>query len=189
MLTRMWRTQGWLAKNLPIGKPVPSPSPRCFARGPRIAFPSGVAEVTQDEATERGKRRRSFGPIFLVVVLAVFGGWWWSAQRNESTEASAVKWTLHLETFVVNLADPERRSYLRIGVDLGLGRELRHGEDAPVAQVRDTILGVLDGARADDLLTAEGKSKLKADVLQALKERVPDLDVEEVYFTELLIQR
>jgi hypothetical protein len=30
---------------------------------------------------------------------------------------------------------------------------------------------------------------LKADLLRALEERVPEMEVEEVYFTELLIQR
>jgi flagellar basal body-associated protein FliL len=64
------------------------------------------------------------------------------------------------------------------------------GENAPpVAEVRDTILGVLAQARVDELLTAEGKAKLKEDLLHALQERLPGLAVEEVYFTEFLIQR
>ena len=58
-----------------------------------------------------------------------------------------------------------------------------------VAEVRDTILSVLSEARVDDLLTAKGKAKLKQDLLQALQQRVPELAVEDVYFTEFLIQR
>jgi flagellar basal body-associated protein FliL len=58
-----------------------------------------------------------------------------------------------------------------------------------VAQIRDTILEVLADARVDDLLTEKGKAKLKADLLHSLRERVPGQMVEEVYFTELLIQR
>lgn len=101
-----------------------------------------------------------------------------------------MKGTLHLETFVLNLADPGQRSYLRVGIDLGLGRELGRGENAsPVGAVRDTVVGVLAQSRVDELLTATGKAKLKADLLQALQERVPGLQVEEVYFTEFLIQR
>jgi len=90
---------------------------------------------------------------------------------------------------VINLADPEQRSYLRVGIDLGLGREIARGENPPVAQVRDTILGVLTQSRVDELLTAKGKAKLKEDLLHAVQERVPGLEVEEVYFTEFLIQR
>ena len=97
--------------------------------------------------------------------------------------------TLHLETFVLNLAGPDQRSYLRVGIDLGLGRELGKGENAPIARVRDTILSVLAQFRVDDLQDEKGKAKLKADLLRALQERLPELVVEEVYFTEFLIQR
>ncbi len=165
-----------------------------------------MAETTQAEAIapekEKGKGKGKgkgkkngwkLGSALLVIVLAALGVWSWSTQpggaENGGTEARPVKSTLHLEPFVVNLADRDQGSYLRVGVDLGLNRELRHGEEMPVAQVRDVILSILDNQKADDLLTAEGKSKLKSALLQALKEQVPELGVEEVYFTELLIQR
>ncbi len=101
-----------------------------------------------------------------------------------------MKSSLHLETFVLNLSDRDQRSYLRVGIDLGLGREMGKGENVPpVGQVRDIILGVLAQSRVDELLTAPGKAKLKEDLLHALEERVPGLAVKEVYFTEFLIQR
>jgi flagellar basal body-associated protein FliL len=77
-----------------------------------------------------------------------------------------------------------------VGIDLGLGREFGKGENSPpVGQVRDTILGVLAQSKLDDLLTATGKTQLKEDLLHALQQRVPGLEVREVYFTEFLIQR
>ena len=97
--------------------------------------------------------------------------------------------TLHLETFVLNLSDPGQRSYLRVGIDLGLSRPLGKAEAPPLGPVRDTIIGVLGQAKAEDLITAEGKAKLKQDLLRALQNRVPELGVVEVYFTEFLIQR
>ncbi len=130
----------------------------------------------------------------LGVVLLALGTWFWSTSR-EGPEVSAsavrpVKGSLHLETFVLNLADPEQRSYLRVGIDLGLDREIGRGENAPpIGEVRDTILGVLAQSRVDELLTAPGKAKLKEDVLHALQQRIPGLGVQEVYFTEFLIQR
>jgi flagellar basal body-associated protein FliL len=128
------------------------------------------------------------------VVLTALGVWFWASRTSEpvlSGAGPAVKGTLHLETFVLNLADPDQRSYLRVGIDLGLGREAGkgNGNDAPVAEVRDTILGVLGRYRVDELLTEAGKAKVKADTLHALQERLPGLEVEEVYFTEFLIQR
>ena len=127
-------------------------------------------------------------------MLAALGIWFLTSRGGEpapsdSTETE-IKSTLHLETFVLNLADPEQRAYLRVGIDLGLNHEAKHGEDhPPVAQVRDTILGVLAEAHVDDLMTSAGKTKLKQDLLHALQQRLPELGVEEVYFTEFLIQR
>jgi len=131
----------------------------------------------------------------LVVVVLAVGVWFWNTHRGAESAVSApagsgVKGSLHLETFVLNLADSGQRSYLRVGIDLGLGREMGRGENAPpVGEVRDTILGVLAQSRVDELLSAAGKAKLKEDLLHALQERVPGLEVEEVYFTEFLIQR
>jgi flagellar basal body-associated protein FliL len=78
---------------------------------------------------------------------------------------------------------------LRVGIDLGLNRETKREETAPVSEVRDTVLDVLAEAKVSDLMTVAGKTKLKENVLHALQERLPRLGVEEVYFTEFLIQR
>jgi flagellar basal body-associated protein FliL len=160
--------------------------------GPTIAFSSLVPanKTTKVEAPARGGRIVFLG---LAVVLAAGGFWLWSARQGERAvmgSSSRVRSTLHLDTFVLNLADPGQRSYLRVGIDLGLGRELGRGENAPpIAQLRDTILGVLGESRVEDLLTEKGKVKLKEDLLHALQQRMPEQAVEEVYFTEFLIQR
>jgi len=129
----------------------------------------------------------------IVIVLLGAGGWLWSRRNSapavEAGSQSGVKSTLHLDSFVVNLADPDQRSYLRVGIDLGLGRVIGKDDSVPVALVRDAILGVLSQKTAEDLLGAQGKEKLKDDLQQALNQRAPELDVREVYFTEFLIQR
>ena len=55
--------------------------------------------------------------------------------------------------------------------------------------MRDAILTVLTAGKADVLITQEGKAQLKKDILAALQQTVPELDVREVYFTEFLVQR
>lgn len=125
----------------------------------------------------------------IAVVLLVAGAGIWSTRGSSAGAGAEPRGTLHLETFVLNLADPGQRSYLRVGIDLGLARGIGGKEAVPVGQVRDTILGVLGESKVDELITAKGKTKLKEDLLQALQQRVPELGVEEVYFTEFLIQR
>jgi len=135
-----------------------------------------------------------WGIVLLGLALVGLGAWFWSTSgaASEPPEVGdpGVKSTLHLETFVLNLSDSGQRSYLRVGIDLGLGRELGKRQDVlPIAQARDTILGVLAEARVDELETATGKAKLKDKLLHVLQERLPGLTVEKVYFTEFLIQR
>lgn len=129
--------------------------------------------------------------VIPMVILAGVGIWYWANRGAEaSSEVPRVRSTLHLETFVLNLADTDQRSYLRVGIDLGLTQEAKHGEEAaPVAEVRDTILTVLAEAKLNDLMSAAGKARLKQDLLHALQQRLPRLGVDEVYFTEFLIQR
>jgi len=144
------------------------------------------------DADKKSSKGRVWGVVVLLVVLTGVGIWFGATRGTESApeEATKVRSTLHLETFVLNLADTDQRSYLRVGIDLGLSREAKRGEELPaVAPVRDAILGVLAEAKVDDLMTAAGKTKLKENLLHALQERVPQLGVEEVYFTEFLIQR
>lgn len=154
-------------------------------------MPEAEGKKSLSDAPARlGRRVILFLPL---LVLVGVGLWFWTNRSSDPAQASdsgPVHSTLHLETFVLNLADPDQRSYLRIGIDLGLNQEAQQAEpQAPVAEVRDTILAVLSQAKVDDLLTSAGKTKLKQDLLHALRERMPRMGVEEIYFTEFLIQR
>lgn len=149
-----------------------------------------TAARTEDQASQKN-RGVVVSSVLGVLLVSVAAGFWFT--RKAATEipvAGEVAATLHLETFVLNLADPGMRSYARVGIDLGLGRPVGRGENAPaLGPVRDTIIEVIGQAKADDLTTTQGKAKLKADLLRTLQQRVPGLGVEEVYFTEFLIQR
>jgi flagellar basal body-associated protein FliL len=105
-----------------------------------------------------------------------------------------IKSVLHLESFVVNLADPEESRYLRVGIDLGLENLIPAKQSVevgalPTARIRDSILSVLTTWRSDALLAPEGKQKLKDELLHVLQDRVPELGVKEIYFTDFLVQR
>lgn len=141
-------------------------------------------------------RRIALGVTLLIVTLTVL---WFRVRPRDVASADkpeghpTVHSVVHLESFVVNLADPDGTCFLRVGIDLGLERELRNRDkeeaDLPTAQIRDTIILVLTGWNSDALLAAEGKEKLKAALLSALRTRVPELGVQDVYFTDFLVQR
>jgi flagellar basal body-associated protein FliL len=158
--------------------------------GTTIAFSSDMPDESVENSPPK-KHGIGLALVFLILTAAVV--WLWISRTSNSSSAPAdgpVHSTLHLETFVLNLADSDQRAYLRVGVDLGLSRQLKPGEDpGSLAPVRDTILSVLSQSSSAELLTADGKTKLKEKLLQALQERVPQFGIEEVYFTEFLIQR
>jgi flagellar FliL protein len=160
--------------------------------------PDSEITLTQGNGSPAAGKSRK-GALIALLLLLLAGGTVWGCRRlgaedgKASSEASSrIKSVLHLETFVINLDDPGQRSYLRIGIDLGLSKapKAKEGADGlPIARLRDTILSVLSVGRPEELLTPAGKAKLKADLLKALRQQAPQLGIEEVYFTEFLIQR
>jgi len=141
------------------------------------------------------KSKRGGVAAMLALTLGAAGIYLWlGPQRSTSASSTAVESTFPLETFVVNLSGnlngSSQRAYLRVGITLGLAHPLPRNpaEATPTAAVRDTILSVLATAQPDEMLKAEGKRQLKDDLLRALQERVPQLAVENVYFTEFLVQ-
>lgn len=101
---------------------------------------------------------------------------------------------MHLDSFVVNLADRNQNSFLKIGIDLGMtsGSEGKPGDASTAAvrpKVRDAILSVLTTWQSGGLLAPDGKTKLKEQILDALHQQVPTVPIKEVYFTEFLVQQ
>lgn len=159
-----------------------------------------MSDQPQAESTAKKKSRTL--PLLIVALAVVVGGLLWFASRRHAAKAATaasaagaetVKSSLHLESFVVNLADPET-AFLRIGIDLGLSdmppSSKSEDKASPLLpKVRDCVLSVLTTWQSDALLASEGKTKLKEQLLNALHSQVPELPVREVYFTEFLVQR
>jgi len=161
--------------------------------GTRLANIGNMPDVQVSPAPEKTsknapKKKKGWLAVVLALVLAAAGMFVWL--RPEASTSAAAGSTLALETFVVNLNGSGQRAYLRVGITLGLAHPLPHNqaEAVPTALVRDTILSVLATAQAEELLRLEGKRQLKDELLKALQERVPQMAVENVYFTEFLVQ-
>ncbi len=110
---------------------------------------------------------------------------------------------LMLEPLVVNLADEGGKSYLRLGLTLRVEDEeskdaKKPKEEKPKqpagpseaeAAVRDTVLIVLGGHTSVDLLAPDGKERLKKELKASIQSHDPNLKLNDIFFTEFLVQR
>jgi len=159
------------------------------------------AVADQKKGAKKWGRQRWRRGVAAALVLPVAACTVWYMFRHSASTAHKkakadpeARAFLHLDPFVVNLADPRGDQFLRIGIDLGLERASEEHKgtgqsELPNARARDTILMVLTTCNADDLMAPAGKAKLKDELTKALREHVPELGVQEVYFTEFLLQR
>jgi flagellar basal body-associated protein FliL len=169
-------------------------------------FPCVVANQTNSSQTNNTpapapaqKKSKTLLFVGLAVVLVAGGaGWFFLGRKNVAAKsgASAPVTILHLDKFIVNLADTDRDAYLRVGIDLSVTAmpQPKSGKDdgkgaGPVPEIRDTILGVLSTYHSSDLLTPTGKTQLKNSLIAALNSKVAGLEVRDIYFTDFLVQR
>ncbi|MCB0344651.1 MAG: flagellar basal body-associated FliL family protein [Bdellovibrionales bacterium] len=92
-----------------------------------------------------------------------------------------------LEVFIVNLG--VKGSFLKAAIQL----EFIDPEPPPsiennVPKVRDAIIRVLSSKKANEILSIEGKEKLRGEVVNAVNDTLGGEDVLQVYFTEFIIQ-
>lgn len=171
-----------------------------FSIGNAIALLNGAMPSEQEQQPSTAAPASSRSKLWLwvaivaVIIGAAAGGLAFARGRRHPTtttpEQPAVHAVLHLEPFVVNLSGG---GYLRIGIDLGIAGEEEKNKPPSepvqrIAVVRDLIVAVLTQNSADDLLSSEGKQKLKSAVLARLEQEMPQLHAREVYFTEFLVQ-
>jgi flagellar basal body-associated protein FliL len=96
---------------------------------------------------------------------------------------------LPLDTFTVNLA--EKGAFLKLGIELRFtGGQSPEGLDMAhyMAPLRSSIIYILSSKTAEKVLAAEGKEEIRAEVLEIVNELLGEGAVEDLYFTEFIVQ-
>jgi len=144
-------------------------------------------------------------PILIMIVLAVLvcggvgvlmlkkGAKKPKGQAVKAQEVELSDWKL--DEFIVNLADREEPRYLKVSVTLEVeGAEPKgggHGEGAArpeEARARDAIISTLTRKHYAELLSEEGKTRLKAELKKELNSVLHDCKVANIYFTSFAMQ-
>jgi len=94
-----------------------------------------------------------------------------------------------MDTFIVNLADPGGKRYLRITIALEVEREEVVEElKKRLPQVKHKILMILPEKKVEDLQSAEGKNATMNEIMSQLNALLPNGKIKHLYFTEFVIQ-
>ena len=112
-----------------------------------------------------------------------------AAKAEELKEAAKLGIVAALDPFIVNLSDDAGKRYLKITMQLELDNEVLNEEVTnKMPQIKDSIITVLSSKTTDDLLTVDGKFKLKEQIQTRVNVLLKTGVVKNVYFVEFVIQ-
>lgn len=112
------------------------------------------------------------------------------AEHAEKSPVEEVKATLALEPFLVNLADTDESRFVKGTFQLGLAEEINKEEKdtVAIAAMRDSIITLLSSKTADQVLTPEGKDKLREEIRARVSSVSPQIKVLEVFIVDFVVQ-
>ena len=94
-----------------------------------------------------------------------------------------------LPPFLVNLADPLGRRYLKLALDVEVRDEQSKMDlEKKTPQIRDTMLLLLSSKTFEQLSTLKDKIELKQDIVRRLNQILGRNKVLRVYITEMVVQ-
>jgi flagellar protein FliL len=108
----------------------------------------------------------------------------------EKTKPEQMGKVVSLDTFIVNLADPGGNRYLRVTMDMEVsgGKTPEEEITRRTSQLRDAILMILPTKRFSDIVSTEGKTALRDELIGALNGLLNTSKVSRIYFKEFVIQ-
>lgn len=111
-------------------------------------------------------------------------------KNAEKAKSEAIGKVVALDTFIVNLADPGANRYLRVTMDLEVsgGKTPEEEITRRTSQLRDAVLMILPTKRYADIVSTEGKTALRDEIIGALNALLATSKVSRIYFKEFVIQ-
>ena len=113
---------------------------------------------------------------------------------------------LNMSTKIINLVDPGGHKYIRVTIVVEFAPDNPEYESLPEEEktayltefedklnarlpiMDDTVITLLSTKTYEELYTAEGKENLRTEITTILAEKLTDLHIISVYFTEFVVQ-
>ena len=162
----------------------------------------------QDSEDAPPKKSKKLLLIILIALILIGGGgtggfFYWRhrvAKQQEAAKGETQKQEKHgaddgdvaevveLLPFIVNLADHDEPRYLRMTISLGISEASEKPDPLFTTKVRNAILAVVTTKTSEKILTVEGKTELRKEMLEAAKSAVTKPEVKAIYITDFIVQ-
>jgi flagellar FliL protein len=113
---------------------------------------------------------------------------------------------LNMSTKIINLVDPGGHKYIRLTIVVEVAPDNPEYESLPEEEkthylsefeeqlnsrlpiMDDTVITLLSTKTYEELYTADGKENLRTEITSILSEKLPDIQIISIYFTEFVVQ-
>jgi flagellar FliL protein len=161
----------------------------------------------EEEAKDKANEKKSMIKPILIIAVVVFllgGGFFaWKSgvvakvtgtsgnetKTVEPQQSQEMGPVYNLETFLVNLNEPQGKRYLKAKVTLELETEDVQAEiEKRLPQIRDAVLTMLSSKAYNDISDLTGKYQLRAELISMINSYLKTGKIANVYFTEFIVQ-
>ncbi len=167
-------------------------------------------ESDQEKVQETGGKKKSFllfAVVGVVVLLGLGAGAYFflfstpseeelakqvakeSEQAPKSLPAPKIGVMFELNPFVVNLADPRARHFLKTTITLELVNDAaKERAQALLPRIRNDIILLLSSQTMEDVITMEGKIRLRDEMMARLNRILGQELLLNIYFSQFVVQ-
>jgi len=161
-------------------------------------------EEKQAEETEQPKKSKKL--LFLIVgligLIALGGGVFFAYKKflapppveeealtTKGNEAEVVGEMFAMKPFIVNLADPKGKRYLKIKLSLELETpELLEKATKLEPKLQNIVIMMLTSLSFEEVMTPEGKVRIRDELQERFNQVIRPDKIKNIYFTEFVVQ-
>ena len=159
-------------------------------------------EEKEKTQAENGKGKGSSKRLVIIVILCVVfllaaGGAAYyflylpllDQAQGEQEEVLAPEFEYMFDSFVVNLAEQDHRRYLKVTMIATYHEERLEEElESRVSEIRNEIIDILRSKTLEDVQKENSTKEIRKQVGQKINSIIREGRIEEVYFTDFIIQ-
>lgn len=154
-----------------------------------------MSDTAKTPAPAKAGGKRIFLVVGLTALLVACGGAsYWLGQRTAAPAAAepVERGVVAFDPFVVNLADAHVSRFLRVTLQLVLAdaEQATKLEESKISllQARSAILELLTMQTSERLITSEGKTALRAAIVERVSHAIEPMEVVDVLFSDFVVQ-